>query len=872
MLKLLRAQLHQFDRWFGRLVLSWDWSAIVKDSKRFMRALGDLPLVIVGSKNPTWALGIFAFTRFSTDLYKKQGMKGLFLYLKTSQVLLMSALAMPSRKLYKEKLGTRVATTRNGFPRIIPVPHRRLIQQGNGPCIRLWLTLFSLYRVLEVAGDMKLKTIYAPGKRQEDIVNHRILDYRKAFFSHLSLLGNNPDLLLGPEWTFKPSGIIAKSTPNTTRDEISFLAVLRDAYAWVHHPLWSALVLFVSVIDGNNRDPNPNVPDGAPHRKRPIRTDGSLGEAISLMRIIGRDLELHSTGGRLVRAIRLDRLRKYILSANIVGQPASAGGGYLWKQMWDLIKSLTKAPYIDLGNCRSYKEWVIRKYRYGSIATPSNRGILGKLGIKDEPGKVRVFACVDIWTQWILKPLHDYIFDILKSIPQDGTFNHKAAVTSFRDHCKEREITDLYSYDLSSATDRLPIGIQVRVLGELIGTGLACLWALLLIGRGYRQPGRVGKRILTKAGYHRIPPFLESEFFKSTIGCYAQQVDLKELFHPLELRKNFLYYGAGQPMGCLSSWAVFALTHHFLVQSAYWECGGVGWFEDYALLGDDLVVGNARVASKYLQLCGELGIPINQSKSLISDNGSFELAKQFVYKGRILSPFSFREMIAAKTSLMGVVALFNKSEVDHLRMSSVLRFLKLGVKACHLAGSSFESLMAKKKFKLLHLLAFLTSPGVSQWSAPDYRAWVAQKKVGLYSPSGDWATAQNEFVEELEILKDRLEQDKEVLSVEKAFPTSQYHQSLYLQVVGSLIESWRERYATLSEDVKEFISFASVQDELGEVLEWYIETQKSLVEVPMNIRWETRMDNPKVNIRGWLQLWVRLTTAYHKYPWKITKS
>src|SRR5439155_16788942 len=108
----------------------------------------------------------------------------------------------------------------------------------------------------------------------------------------------------------------------------------------------------------------------------------------------------------------------------------------------------------------------------------------------------------------------------------------------------------------------------------------------------------------------------------------------------------------------------------------------------------------------------------------------------------------------------------------------------------HLAGSSFESLMAKKKYRLLHMLAFLTSPGVSHWIAPDYRAWVAQKKVGLFSPPGDWAAAQSEFVEELEILKDRLEQDKEVLSVEKAFPMSQYHQHLYLKVVGTLIESW----------------------------------------------------------------------------------
>lgn len=53
---------------------------------------------------------------------------------------------------------------------------------------------------------------------------------------------------------------------------------------------------------------------------------------------------------------------------------------------------------------------------------------MGKLGTKEEPGKVRVFAMVDYWTQLCLKPLHDGIFAILKNIPQDATFDQGAAV------------------------------------------------------------------------------------------------------------------------------------------------------------------------------------------------------------------------------------------------------------------------------------------------------------------------------------------------------------------------------------------------------------------------------------------------------------
>jgi hypothetical protein len=35
-------------------------------------------------------------------------------------------------------------------------------------------------------------------------------------------------------------------------------------------------------------------------------------------------------------------------------------------------------------------------------------------------------------------------------------------------------------------------------------------------------------------------------------------------------------YEVGQPMGALSSWAMLALTHHFIVQFAARRCGYVG--------------------------------------------------------------------------------------------------------------------------------------------------------------------------------------------------------------------------------------------------------------------------------------------------------
>jgi hypothetical protein len=54
---------------------------------------------------------------------------------------------------------------------------------------------------------------------------------------------------------------------------------------------------------------------------------------------------------------------------------------------------------------------------------------LGRLGFKQEPaGKVRVFAMVDVWTQWLLMPLHSSIFKLLQTMPTDGTFDQHAPV------------------------------------------------------------------------------------------------------------------------------------------------------------------------------------------------------------------------------------------------------------------------------------------------------------------------------------------------------------------------------------------------------------------------------------------------------------
>lgn len=93
---------------------------------------------------------------------------------------------------------------------------------------------------------------------------------------------------------------------------------------------------------------------------------------------------------------------------------------------------------------------------------------MGKLSLKKEAaGKVRVFAMVDPITQWLLAPLHKYLFSILRAIPMDGTFNQLKPVYRL---LRRSGIRSFFSLDLSAATDRLPISIQTEILNDLVPT------------------------------------------------------------------------------------------------------------------------------------------------------------------------------------------------------------------------------------------------------------------------------------------------------------------------------------------------------------------------------------------------------------------
>jgi hypothetical protein len=221
------------------------------------------------------------------------------------------------------------------------------------------------------------------------------------------------------------------------------------------------------------------------------------------------------------------------------------------------------------------------KQQGAQVKPTLKRSSLRRLAAIPAPeAKTRVIAILDYWSQTVLKPLHDWSFDLLKRMPNDLTFNQGGVISVLS---SKRQLN---SFDLSSATDRFPIDLQETFLSVMIGPERAAAWRRILVGQKF-----------------------------TTAWDNSEHV-----------------YGVGQPMGAYSSWSTFALTHHLVVHYAASLAGfPAGRFGDYALLGDDIVIAHPKVAENYRAVILGLGVGISPTKTLVSED-TFEFAKRIFHK------------------------------------------------------------------------------------------------------------------------------------------------------------------------------------------------------------------------------------------------
>jgi len=231
--------------------------------------------------------------------------------------------------------------------------------------------------------------------------------------------------------------------------------------------------------------------------------------------------------------------------------------------------------------------------------------------IQDSEGKTREVAILDYWSQTALRGLHQYLFDRLRSIPQDCTFHQG----SFKDKLPQADGKVMfYSVDLTTATDRFPIDLIEGVLKGRFPKYYVKAWRDIMVGYPFDCP-QLGK-------------------------------------------ESKILYAVGNPMGAYSSWNSFALAHHYVV---YRCCRRLGkeWRKcPYVLLGDDIVIADRAVAKLYMKTMSSIGVEFSLQKSHISPY-LYEFAKRITHMGIEVTPFPLGALWSVRTSPAMMLSVLN---------------------------------------------------------------------------------------------------------------------------------------------------------------------------------------------------------------------
>jgi hypothetical protein len=417
---------------------------------------------------------------------------------------------------------------------------------------------------------------------------------------------------------------------------------------------------------------------------------------------------------------------------------------YLWhlgqvdktNLLWDLIESEAEvnpdAPF--------------RKFH----GNPVN----GRLSAKAEPaGKIRIFAMVDYWTQVALRPFHDLLMGTLKHVPQDGTHDQVKPLTALLK--RKSAGSKFYSFDLSAATDRLPVRVQWPIIANMFYSEFADSWKQLLVGRPYFFDQRLTSPTRKRGRKGRAWTTFLSEW-ESTVNSRKGAVNL------VERRKRGLTYAVGQPMGAYSSWAMLAMTHHMILQFSHRRTGGKGWFRDYAVLGDDVVIADDNVALQYQLVMREFGVEIGLAKSLVSRNRTCEFAKRFFVGGVDCSGLPWNLWSVSQQTLSAAISLLSRVSAQGVKLTPASLSMAFGAgwRASSRTGASWTSI--SKRISIL--LVAVTHPNArTSLSRSSWIEWLVQQGPALKVVLGNsmpwftpWATGL--LTEYVVPMVDRLEE------------------------------------------------------------------------------------------------------------------
>lgn len=216
--------------------------------------------------------------------------------------------------------------------------------------------------------------------------------------------------------------------------------------------------------------------------------------------------------------------------------------------------------------------------------------LVGRIGLIQEAGfKLRAVANPGRVFQRALEPLGNAVYNYLKSLPFDCTFDQAKAFPVLQEALSHGKT--VHSIDLSGATDYFPLHLQETLL-------------------------------------RRVFPSVDVDLF-----C-----DLSKASWYMPFQGD-ISWRRGQPLGLYPSFGVFALTHGTLLMGLL----GKEWNNQFFVLGDDVVILDNQLAEDYYAVLAQLNCPISEPKSLHS-NSLCEFGGKIITKSTVISQYKWREV------------------------------------------------------------------------------------------------------------------------------------------------------------------------------------------------------------------------------------
>jgi len=165
-----------------------------------------------------------------------------------------------------------------------------------------------------------------------------------------------------------------------------------------------------------------------------------------------------------------------------ISTKSGPNGPALWSALADLgcLPGTLRASIRQVGGEELHRKMELNLRHYHRFVDyfPCQGRLFRRLVAIPDMEKSRTIAIMDYWSQTALKPLHQYLFGILRRIPQDVTFDQSRFLEIVRGWGEVK----YHSIDLTNATDRFPVSYIGDVLGGAFTKEYVSAWTDIMVG------------------------------------------------------------------------------------------------------------------------------------------------------------------------------------------------------------------------------------------------------------------------------------------------------------------------------------------------------------------------------------------------------